>query len=160
MRLVAIAVAALAIPAVLHAQPRPSQLHGAAGVGVFVEDPEHLAVSAGYRKYFGTRGWGVEGEYLHLRQDISHSDRWAVLHLVKDLTSPDREDGTYYAIVGLFVGGWGGYSEAFGAGWYPSFGIGATLWSSGRRVFVAPELRIGAAPNYLFSFKVGFNPSR
>ena len=46
MRLVAIAVAALVIPAVLHAQPRPSQLRGAAGVGVFVEDPEHLAVSA------------------------------------------------------------------------------------------------------------------
>ena len=44
----------------------------------------------------------------------------------------------------------------WGAGLAPELGFGIAHWSACRRVYVAPQVRIGAFPNVLLSLVVGF----
>ena len=44
----------------------------------------------------------------------------------------------------------------WGAGLAPELGFGIAHWSACRRVYVAPQVRIGAFPNVRLSLVVGF----
>ena len=139
----------------LGAQPRPIEVHARLGTATFFEAAQHLAAGAAYRQYFGTRGWALEPEYSFMTEG-SHQDHMVILNVVKDFRPPSR------TVVPYMVMGAGinfhrtlrrsGRSLG-GLGW----GIGLKR-RIGRRLFVAPEFRIGLEPNLRFSIRLGFAP--
>ena len=147
----------LAVPGALQAQPRPAQIRGSMGLGAFVEADTHAIAGASWRKYLGTRGWGFEVEGLTMRGG-RHFDFQLALDVVKDLAPPDRRTVPYLVIRGpVYYGsnrGTGAWK--FAPGVVPAFGVGVTRWSASRRVFIAPEVRVGYEPNLRLSLTGGF----
>ena len=84
----------LALPGTLQAQPRPAQIRGSIGLGMFVEAETHAIAGASWRKYLGARGWGFEVEGLTMRGK-RHTDFQLALDVIKDLASPDRRTVPY-----------------------------------------------------------------
>ena len=147
----------LAVPGALQAQPRPAQIRGSIGLGAFVEADTHAIAGASWRKYLGTRGWGFEVEGLTMRGG-RHLDFQLALDVVKDLAPPDRRTVPYLVMRGpVYYGsnrGTGAWE--FTPSLVPAFGVGVTRWSANRRVFIAPEVRVGYEPNLRLSLTVGF----
>ena len=89
-----------------------------------------------------------------------HTDFQLALDVVKDLAPPDRRTVPYLIMRGpVYYGsnrGTGGWK--FAPGCVPAFGVGVTRWSASRRVFFAPEVRVGYEPNFRLSLTVGFAP--
>ncbi len=149
----------LALPGTLQAQPRPAQIRGSIGLGTFIEAETHAIAGASWRKYLGARGWGFEVEGLTMRGE-RHTDFQLALDVVKDLAPPDRRTVPYLIMRGpvyygsnRLAGGW-----KFAPGLAPAFGVGVTRWTASRRVFIAPEVRVGYEPNFRLSLTVGFAP--
>ena len=111
----------------------------------------------------GARGWGFEIEGLAMRGDDHHEAAFAV-DVVKDLAPPDSGTVPYLTMRAFIVGGSncgsttssGERAWDWGAGLAPELGFGITEWSTGRRFFIAPEVRVGFFPNIRLSVAVGF----
>ena len=139
------------------AQPRPAEVRGHVGTATFFESARHVTAGASYRKYFGVRGWAIEPEYSFMTAG-SHQDHMLILNVVKDFTSPSRRVVPYMVMgagINFYRTPWSSRAALGGLGW----GIGFKTWT-GRRVFIAPEFRIGAEPNLRFSISLGFAPRR
>ena len=96
------AVLMLVTPGVLHAEPRPPQLRGSGGLGIFAEAEEHFLATVGWRKYVGARGWGFEIEGLAMRGD-DHQEAAFAVDVVKDLAPPDSGTVPYLNLAGLHL---------------------------------------------------------
>ena len=86
----------------------------------------------------------------------SHQDHLFILNVVKDFRPPSRTV-VPYMVMGAGINfhrtpRWSG-RRLGGLGW----GVGLKR-RIGRRLFVAPELRIGLEPNVRFSIRLGFVP--
>ena len=149
----------LTVPGTLQAQPHQAQIRGSGGLGTFFEAENHAVAGVSWRKYLGARGWGFEIEGLTMRGE-RHTDFQLALDVVKDLAPPDGRTVPYLIPRGPVYYG----SNRLGRGWkfapglVPAVGFGVTRWTASRRVFIAPEVRVGFEPNFRVSLIVGFAP--
>ena len=132
----------------LAAQPRPAEVHARLGTAIFFEADRHVAAGVSYRQHLGANGWALEPEYSFMTEG-SHQDH-------KDFRPPSRTV-VPYMVMGAGINfhrtpRWSGRGLG-GLGW----GVGLKR-RIGRRLFVAPELRIGLEPNVRFSIRLGFVP--
>ena len=139
----------------LAAQPRPAEVHARLGTAIFFEADQHVAAGVSYRQYLGANGWALEPEYSFMTEG-SHQDHMLILNVVKDFRPPSRTV-VPYMVMGAGINfhrtpRWSGRGLG-GLGW----GVGLKR-RIGRRLFVAPELRIGLEPNVRFSIRLGFVP--
>ena len=139
----------------LGAQPRPAEVHAHVGTAIFFEAAQHVAAGASYRQYFGASGWALEPEYSFMTEG-SHQDHIVILNVVKDFRPPSHT-AVPYMVMGAGLNFHRNLRRCGpspgGLGW----GIGLKR-RIGRRLFVAPEFRIGMEPNLRFSIRLGFAP--
>ena len=139
----------------LAAQHRPAEVHARVGTATFFEAARHVAAGASYRHYFGASGWALEPEYSFMTEG-SHQDHMVILNVVKDFRPPSQTLVPYMVMgAGLnFHRNLGPCPPSPGGlGW----GVGLKR-RIGRRLFIAPEFRIGMEPNVRFSIRLGFAP--
>lgn len=141
----------------LGAQPRPAEVHARFGTATFFEAAQHVVAGASYRHYVGASGWALEPEYSFMTEG-SHQDHMVIVNVVKDFRPPSQTVVPYMVMgAGLnFHRNLGPCPPSPGGlGW----GVGFKR-RIGRRLFVAPEFRIGMEPNVRFSVRLGFAPRR
>ena len=141
--------------ALVEAQPRPAEVHARIGTAIFFEAAQHVSAGVSYRHYFGASGWALEPEYSFMTEG-SHQDHIVILNVVKDFRPPSQTAVPYMVMgAGLnFHRNLGPCPPSLGGlGW----GVGLKR-RIGRRLFVAPEFRIGLEPNVRFSIRLGFAP--
>ena len=150
--LAACTVAAL-LPPVLQGQSRPDEVRFHVGTATFFEARQHVTAGGAYRLYFGKRGWGIEPEFSAMFVP-DHTDNMAALSVVKDLSRPTAKR-VWYMLMGGGMNYQTGRTRSSRSHW------GALAWGLGmkarlgRRWYVAPQVRIGAEPNFRFSVFLG-----
>lgn len=122
---------------------------------IFDDGGGHHLVSGAVRVYV-TKRWSIEPEFVYMRDGVADQDRLFSLNAAYDITDPS-ERAVFYAI-----GGGGVQSHRR----YPPYDSGYTRgsWNAGvgvkvfitKRLFVAPELRIGVEPLARATIGVGY----
>lgn len=107
-------------------------------------------------RVYVTKRFSVEPEFVYMRDGVADQDRLFSLNVAYDITDPSKR-GVFYAIAG---GGVLSHRRS------PSFDNGYTRgsWNAGvgvkifitKRLFVAPELRIGVEPIARATIGVGY----
>ena len=119
----------------------------------------HTLAGAALRVYI-TRRLSVESEFLYMRHDKNDQDYYFQPNLAYDFTDPTKRVVLYgIAGVGVFKhqGDFGlplEYGTTFTT-WTTSFGGGVKIYLT-KRLFVAPEVRVGREPNVRGTVSVGY----
>lgn len=136
------------------------------GSAIFGDDIEHKIVGGSVRVYL-TERLSVEPEYLYLRHSDNDQDRLVQPNVAFDFTDP-RKRFVAYGIAGVGVlqhdGRFFGNDFVTGAPvvfdtsfttWTASVGAGVKIFAT-KRLFIAPELRVGREPGVRGTINVGY----
>ena len=136
------------------------------GSAVFGDDSEHKLYGGAVRVYI-TRRLSIETEYLYLRHSDNDQDQLIQPSVAYDFTDPTKRF-VAYGIAGVGVlhhtGRYLGndfytgqpilFDTSFTT-WTASVGGGLKIFAT-KRLFVAPELRVGREPGVRASINVGY----
>jgi hypothetical protein len=128
--------------------------------GASFADPSipHSIVGGAVRVYL-TRRFSVEPEFLYMRHDRHDQDYFIQVNAAYDITDPTKRF-VVYGIAG--AGNFRNRSDFGGDGidtsfttWTASVGGGVKIFLT-KRLFVAPEVRVGREPNVRGTVSVGY----
>jgi Outer membrane protein beta-barrel domain len=136
------------------------------GSAIFGEDIEHKLYGASMRVYI-TRRLSIEPEYLYLRHSENDQDQLFQPNVAYDFTDPTKRF-VAYGIAGIGVmhhkGRYLGndfytgepilFDTSFTT-WTASVGGGIKIFAT-KRLFIAPELRVGRQPGVRGTINVGY----
>lgn len=118
----------------------------------------HSIVGGAVRVYL-TRRFSVEPEFLYMRHDRHDQDYFVQVNAAYDITDP-RKRFVAYGIIG--AGNFRNRSDFGGDGidtsfktWTASVGGGVKMFLT-KRLFVAPEVRVGREPDVRGTVSVGY----
>lgn len=152
-RAIRLLLAGLLMSQIAAGQSRPDELRFHVGTATFFEAAQHFTAGGSYRKYFGKRGWGIEPEYSAM-VITAHTDHMLAASIVKDLSKPTSKR-VWYILMG------GGINHqrrrrSSSTHWPSALAWGVGMKARlGKRVYVAPQVRIGWEPNIRFSVFFG-----
>ena len=123
---------------------------------IFDDGGGHHLVSGAVRVYV-TKRFSIEPEFVYMRDGAADQDRLFSLNAAYDITDP-RKRAVFYAIAGGGVQSHRRSNPSFHNGYTRgswNAGIGVKVFIT-KRLFVAPELRIGVEPSARATIGVGY----
>jgi hypothetical protein len=129
------------------------------GGSSFAEPSIPHSIVGGAVRVYVTRRFSVEPEFLYMRHDSHDEDYFVQVNAAYDITDP-RKRFVLYAIAG--AGNFRNRSDFGGDGidtsfrtWTASVGGGVKIFLT-KRLFVAPEVRVGREPDVRGTVSVGY----